>query len=90
LQWPEAFDRSTPSYQFTSTVRPKGVLIQCDNFSFNARTPYATGPDSFQYRETGFFTSVDVKPGQATVIGKSNASPKDGALILVLTAKLVD
>lgn len=90
LQWPEALERSSPQYQFRTTVRPKGVLIQCDNLHFSARTPYATGPDSFQYRETGFSTSVDLKPGQATVIGKSNASPKDGAIIAVLTAKFVD
>lgn len=91
LQWPGVPEKVSPMYQLRGVVKPKGVLIQCDKLRFGARIPYLSGaPDSYQFQELLISTSVDLKPNQLTVIGKANASVKDGALILVLTAKLAD
>jgi len=91
LQWPGVPDPAIPVYQFRTTVQPKGVLIQCDRLVFSARIPVPSGPNNqVQFGEIVIQTAVDLKPGQATIIGKASASSKDGALILVLTAKLVD
>ncbi len=90
LQSAEYPEKVASQYQFRIAVRPSGVKIRCDDLRFSARLPYAVGPDLHQFRELLFFTAVDLKPGQATVIGKANASAKDGAIILVLTANFVD
>ena len=44
----------------------------------------------YQFREVGINSSFDLKPNQIIVVGKSNASSKDGVIILVLSAKIVD
>jgi hypothetical protein len=90
LQWPDVPEKSSPTYRFLSTVRPMGVKIQCDQLGFFASLPFATSADSFQTRDLKIVTSVDLKPGQATVIGKTNAANKDGSLVLVLSANFVD
>ncbi len=90
LQWPDTPDRSTATYQFQATVKIKGLVIQCDELRYVARIPYVTAPEQYAFRDINIFTAVDLKPGQATVIGKANASAKDGAIVLVLTARLVD
>jgi hypothetical protein len=90
LVWADVPDKALPVYQFRALVRAKGPVIQCDNLGFGGRVPYLTGGENYQYREVGVSTSLDVKPGQWTVIGKTNASAKEGAIILVLSAKFVD
>jgi hypothetical protein len=41
-------------------------------------------------RHTGITTDIDVREGQKVVVGKANMDNSDNALILVLTAKVVD
>lgn len=78
-------------YEISGIVRSKGVMIQIDNLAFTARVPTVTvAANNTRFHDVAIFSSLDLKPGQATVIGKANAGPKSGALILILTAKLVD
>ncbi len=90
LLWPNVPLDSSPGYEFEAGVRPRGVYIQCDPLRFRARIPFVTAGGKFQYTDVAIQTAVDLKPGQATVIGKTNASLKDGSIILVLAAKFAD
>jgi hypothetical protein len=90
LRWPNAPVDSSPNYEFEAVVKPRGVYIQCDQLKFRARIPFLNSNAKFQYTDVAIQTAVDLKPGQATIIGKTNASLKDGSVMLVLTAKLVD
>ena len=38
----------------------------------------------------GITTDIDVREGQKVVVGKANIDNSDNALILILTAKVVD
>ena len=75
-----------PYYTFTSNFTFVGNAIRLDNLSFKARVPSSLTNAS----EASIHTSVDLIPGRQVVIGKANASFKDGAIILVLSAKIVD
>ena len=83
----------------------KGYMVRIDNLMFNIRVPYpsgvfnpnAGGPGNqvvtqtqFQFREVGLSTNLDVREGQKVVVGKSNVDGSDGAVILVVTAKVVE
>jgi len=63
------------------TDDPKGRLIRLSDLSLTMRVP---GGD-----EAGVHTDITVREGQRVVVGKSNIGP-DQALILVLSAKVVD
>ena len=43
-----------------------------------------------QFVPTGIITDVDAREGQKTVVGKSNVSGTDDAIILVITAKVIE
>jgi hypothetical protein len=90
LNWTETPDNSSPTYQFQSKVSVDGNSIKLDELKFGVRVPFKVGENMFQFREVGITSTFDVKPGQLVVVGKTNTSGSDGALILVLTAKLVD
>ncbi len=75
-----------PYYNFVANFTFAGNAIRLDNLSFKARVPSSPTNSS----EASIHTSVDLIPGQQVVIGKANASAKDGAIILVLSAKIVD
>jgi type II secretory pathway component GspD/PulD (secretin) len=67
-----------------------GHLVHFNNLNFVARMPLSTGPNQFQFHENRIATSVDVREGQKVVLGKANVELGDSALILVVTAKVVD
>ncbi len=54
------------------------------------RVPITTGPGQFQYQEVGINTDLDVREGQKVVVGKTNMDSSDRALIVVVTAKVVE
>jgi len=90
LTWSDVPDNVTPLLQFKAEVNATGTQIFLENLNFGVRVPNKVGENQFQYREVGITTSLDLKPGQLVVVGKTNVSPKEGALVLVLSAKLVD
>ncbi len=95
LTWTETPENFAPQYQFKATVGTAGNLIRLEHLHFGVRVPVKTGSSDpnntqFQMREVGINASFDVKPGQQVVVGKTNTSGKDGALILVVSAKIVD
>lgn len=78
-------DRTTYSFAVvptTVTEDPKGRLIRLDNLNLNVHLQPGD-------RRTGISTEITVREGQRVVVGKSNMG-NDQALILVVTAKVVD
>lgn len=53
--------------------------------------PVANAKGEFNYVEAGISTDVDVPEGKKVVVGKTSAvEGSDSALILVISAKVVD
>jgi hypothetical protein len=90
VQWPGNPESVPQTYQYKGLLKIAGAKIQIDQLRFGSRVPFRVGESQYQFMEVGLNTFVDLQPGQATVVGKTNASTKDGSIILVLTARLVD
>lgn len=52
--------------------------------------PIKTSDRDWQYQEVHISTSIDIREGQKVVVGKANIDNADNALILVLTAKVIE
>ena len=90
LTWTDVPESAAPTYNFTSSVLTPGTNIRLEDLKFGARVPYKVADQHYQYREVGVNSSFDLKSGQQVVVGKTNASTKDGALILVVSARIVE
>jgi hypothetical protein len=65
-------------------------VVRYDNLKLRIRVPIASG-GGFNYMESGISTDVDVPEGKKVVVGKTSAvESADSALILVISAKVVD
>jgi hypothetical protein len=53
-------------------------------------TPVSPGAPQFEYRNIHLQTDVDIKAGQKVAIGKASIDPAGDAIILVVSAKVVD
>jgi hypothetical protein len=67
-----------------------GNVIQVRELRFNARVPVRTGSASFQVQDVGFNTGIDIREGQKVVVGKTNLDGSNSAMILVVTARVVE
>ena len=66
-------------------------LIRFDGLKFGLRVPSINGKGDVSYVEAGISTDVDVPEGKKVVVGKTSAvEGADSALILVISAKVVD
>ena len=73
-----------------TSVLDKNRVVALYGFNFKLRVPYASG-GSVNYSESTIHTDLSVKEGQKVVVGKSSlVDGSDGALILVVSAKIVD
>lgn len=72
----------------------KGSSVLLEEFRFSARIPYATGSAGtsvqYQFMDLGFDTDLNVLEGQKVVVGKSHIGESKEALILVLSARVVE
>lgn len=89
MSWPGIPEDAEPVCNVGGRALSAGSQLQLEKMRITCRVPYLRGPN-YNFREANIFSSFEIKPGQITVIGKTNASTKDGALIFVLEAKLVD
>jgi hypothetical protein len=71
---------------------PQGDQVRITNLALTVGMPNGLLKDGqINWVRTGIETSVDVREGQKVVVGKANmAGAADQALILVLTAKVLD
>jgi len=68
-------------------------VVRLDNLRFHAGLPVSNGQGSmpkFSRETVGVEGSVDVRPGQYIVVGKSGLVEGPNALFLILSAKLVE
>jgi hypothetical protein len=73
-------------------VESNGKLntVALEHFSFEARLPYEAGPDKTDFMGLGFNTDLSIAEGQKVVVGKSHIGAGNQALILVLSARIVE
>ena len=90
IAWMDVPELVSPLYSFDSMVRLSGNTVQLDNLRFNIRMPVKRPNEGYDFRDVGISSTLDLSPGQQVIVGKTNASAKDGAIILVLSAKIVD
>jgi hypothetical protein len=67
----------------------KGNVVRVGRLQLIVRVPSPTAKGT-EYRAAGFTTSIDLREGQSAVVGKANIDGSKNALILVVTAKVVD
>jgi hypothetical protein len=86
-------DSAVPiSYEFhinSAWIIPDGKerVFRINNLKLNLRVPIKGAGGTYG---AGITTDIDVREGQKVVVGKANIDNSDSALILVLTAKVVD
>jgi len=91
------------SYEFrlqsvTITPLDKARSVRIDGLQLQLRVPYrqvwtddkGVKKEGFSSRETRINSDIDLREGQKVVVGKSNIDGSDNALILVLTARVVE
>lgn len=93
-------ERPKTDYNFSCrcSIRPdasgSGSVIQIGDLSLGLRVPVRVNRPGerpgFDYHSNGFSTSVDVHPGQQVVVGKATVDGSKEAMILVVSAKIVD
>lgn len=70
--------------------------IRLDGLRFGAEIPvpvrldFAGSPASLQYKHVGFDGDVEIRDGRRVVVGKSGLGDGSSAIILVVSAKVVD
>jgi hypothetical protein len=78
------------------TAREGVSVVSLRNLRFNVQVPIpvgatGTGASSYQYKDVGAQADyLDIREGQKVVVGKTGVGDGGDALILVLTAKVVD
>jgi len=85
------------SYQAASlSSDEKGRTIRLDDLRFTARIVVKKKQEEpsavigYESIEAGFGTNVDVREGQKVVVGKAAVGGTNTALILVITAKILE
>ena len=73
------------------SAEPKGTIVHIDQLKINGRIPTGgDGKGGIAYSNAGVEADVDVREGQKVVVGKANVDGKDGAIFMIVTAKVVD
>jgi hypothetical protein len=67
-----------------------GNSILLSGFKFSAKIPYEAGMGQYQFVDVGFETDLFTAQGQKVVVGKSGIGANSQALILVLSARVVE
>jgi hypothetical protein len=74
----------------------KGNMIRLDRLRLVLRMPVVASvdtnkrPTGYTLQESAMATQIDVREGQRVVVGKANVTASDGAMVLVVTAKVVE
>jgi len=75
----------------TITSDSSGNTIRIDRLRLGAQLPVMPNSESkLTYLDTGIKTNIDLREGQKVVVGKATIDGSNGALFLVLTAKVLD
>jgi hypothetical protein len=74
----------------TITADFKERVIRIDDMRLHLVVQIKTSETNWQTQEAKINTSIDIREGQKVVVGKANIDNADDALILVLTAKVIE
>ncbi len=85
---PTTYEFRVGSSAITSDSKERAIRI--DGLRLGLRVPLKAGESNWQYQEAHINTSIDIREGQKVVVGKANIDNADNALILVLTAKVIE
>jgi hypothetical protein len=86
-----SYDLSLASVSLAQDTSGAPNLLRLSNFSLDLKIHAGVdkdGKDKFQ--EVRLDTNIDMKEGQKVVVGKANIDGSENALIVILTAKVVD
>ncbi len=86
----ETNESTTTTYSFQGEVRFDNSLIQLNKLRVGGAMPYRDLEGKQGFRGFNIATTINFKPGQFAVIGKTNYTANNGALILVVTGRVVD
>lgn len=78
------------TYSLGGEVRLENSLIYLPDLKMGGRFSVRTSETTSQYAEFAINSSISFKPGQFAVVGKTNVTATDGAMVLVVTARVVD
>jgi len=82
------------SLRASTTIDPASGMIRLSHLEFRIEMPVPINETpagrSFQYKSIGLSSNVDIREGQFAVVGKSGLGNSENALVLVLTARVVD
>ena len=85
---------SVYNLKYTPRVSPGAAprSVRAQRLEFGARMKVFANAEktTYQFIPTGIITDVDAREGQKTVVGKSNVTGTDDAIILVLTVKVIE
>jgi hypothetical protein len=68
----------------------KGNVIYLSDFMFNYQLPYEAAMGTTSWVDLGFNTDLSIADSQKVVVGKSKIGSADQALVLVLSARVVN
>lgn len=81
-------------FRYRSAAVSSGAprLVHIDGLAFAVHTPTGSRDKDghLDYRNAGINTDIDAGEGQKVVVGKSNINGSDDAMILIVTAKVVE
>jgi hypothetical protein len=70
---------------------PRSVRLRNLQLSVKMRSyPDPSNKTNFQYLDSGIQTELDAREGQKTVVGKSNVTGTDDAIILVVSPRVIE
>jgi hypothetical protein len=99
---PNPGEADSPHINYSISLLPsvsaadKGNVIRLNRLRLQLRMPVVSGADpltrkkQFTFQGAGMNTQIDVREGQRVVVGKANVNASDGALVLVVAAKVVE
>jgi hypothetical protein len=90
LPWVASAEEELTTYRVQGDALYQRSLIVLNDVHFSGKVPVKTMENRIGFSEFSFRTALSFKPGQFAVVGKTTVTPKDGALVLVVTGRLVD
>jgi len=83
--------RYSLSFRTRTSSGDRGRHVRLENFRFNMSAPIPGDREgTWGATEVGFRTDLDVREGQKAVVGKAKVDSSDTALVLVVTARVVE
>ena len=74
----------------TATSEEKDTVVQLNHLAVNFKIPVHSSGNNFTFYDAGLSTDLDIHENQKVVVGKANVDGSQDALVMVVTAKMVN